>query len=124
MHHLNLYLLHLHLLHVPPQTPSSVCSLLSRLRSNVDGQFLVDGVPFSCCSTFSPRPCIQQRLADGSAHYNYDRRSRELNLWRRGCHQVLMDHYTTIMQSVGLIVLLIWLFEVRRSQTPCHLCVT
>lgn len=74
----------------------------------------MDRVPFSCCSTFSPRPCIQQRLADGSAHFNYDQQSRELNLWRRGCHQALMEHYTTIMQSVGLIVLLIWLFEVLR----------
>lgn len=88
----------------------------------MDGQFLVDGVPFSCCSTFSPRPCIQQRLADGSAHFNYDRRSRELNLWRRGCHQALMDHYTTIMQSVGLIVLLIWLFEVLWPPTTSDLC--
>lgn len=78
----------------------------------MDGKFLVDGVPFSCCSTLSPRPCIQQQLGDSSAHYNYDQQSRQLNLWRRGCRQALMDHYTGIMQSVGLIVLLIWLFEV------------
>lgn len=91
--------------------------LCSRLRSNVDGKFLVDGVPFSCCSTFSPRPCIQQQLGDSSAHYNYDQQSRQLNLWRRGCQQALMDHYTGIMQSVGLIVLLIWLFEVLQPPT-------
>lgn len=84
----------------------------SRLRSNVDGKYLVDGVPFSCCSTFSPRPCIQHRVSDPSAHFNYDQRSQHLNLWRKGCQQALMDHYTGIMQSIGLTVLLIWLFEV------------
>ncbi|XP_041815077.1 photoreceptor outer segment membrane glycoprotein 2-like [Chelmon rostratus] len=86
-------------------------TVMDRLRSNVDGKYLMDAVPFSCCSTFSPRPCIQQQLGNSSAHFNYDRQSQRLNLWRRGCRQALMDHYTSIMQSIGLTVLLIWLFE-------------
>ncbi|KAM8725331.1 photoreceptor outer segment membrane glycoprotein 2-like [Acanthopagrus schlegelii] len=86
-------------------------SVVDRLRSNVDGRFLMDSVPFSCCSTLSPRPCIQQQLSTSSAHFNYDQQSQQLNLWRRGCRQALMDHYTGIMQSIGLTVLLIWLFE-------------
>lgn len=72
----------------------------------------MDGVPFSCCSTLSPRPCVQQQVSNSSAHFNYDQQSQQLNLWRRGCRQALMDHYTGIMQSIGLTVLLIWLFEV------------
>lgn len=102
----------------------SSCLLLpcSRLRSNVDGKYLMDGVPFSCCSTFSPRPCIQQHISDSSAHFNYDQQSQQLNLWRRGCRQALMDHYTGIMQSIGLIVLLIWLFEVLQPQLTHTLC--
>lgn len=84
----------------------------SRLRSNVEGRYLMDGVPFSCCSTFSPRPCIQQQLSDPSAHYNYDEQSQEQNLWRRGCRQALLDHYTSVLRSIGFTVLLIWLFEV------------
>lgn len=78
----------------------------------MDGKYLVDGVPFSCCSTFSPRPCIQQQVSNSSAHFNYDQQSQQLNLWRRGCRQTLMDHYTVIMQAIGLAVLFIWLFEV------------
>ncbi|KAF1377090.1 hypothetical protein PFLUV_G00218320 [Perca fluviatilis] len=86
-------------------------SVRDRLRSNVDRKYLMDGVPFSCCSTASPRPCIQQRLSDRSAHFNFDRQSQQLNLWRRGCRPALMEHYTQILQSIGLTVLLIWLFE-------------
>ncbi|CAB1452258.1 unnamed protein product [Pleuronectes platessa] len=87
-----------------------------RLRSNVEGKFLMDSVPFSCCSTFSPRPCIQQQVSNSSAHFNYDLQSQQRNLWRRGCRQALLDHYTGIMQSIGLTVLLIWLFEVKGQQ--------
>ncbi|XP_021467142.1 photoreceptor outer segment membrane glycoprotein 2-like [Oncorhynchus mykiss] len=82
-----------------------------RLRSNVEGKYLMDGVPFSCCNTFSPRPCIQTQVTNNSAHYNYDWKTEERNLWTRGCRQVLLDHYTNIMQSIGFIVLIIWLFE-------------
>ncbi len=81
----------------------------------------MDGVPFSCCSTLSPRPCIQHQVSNSSAHFNYDQQSQQLNLWRRGCRQALMDHYTSIMQSIGLMVLLIWLFEVLQpwlTHTP------
>ncbi|MEQ2288920.1 hypothetical protein AMECASPLE_027909, partial [Ameca splendens] len=82
-----------------------------RVRSNVEGKYLMDSVPFSCCSTLSSRPCIQHNLSNPAAHVHYDEQSQQLNLWRRGCQQALLDHYTGIMQSIGLTVLLIWLFE-------------
>lgn len=82
------------------------------------GQYLVEQVPFSCCSTLSPRPCIQQQVRDASAHFNYDQLSQQLNLWRKGCRQAMMEHYTTIMRSIGLTVLLIWMFEVLQTWTP------
>ena len=78
----------------------------------MDRQYLVDSVPFSCCSLLSPRPCVQHQVSNRSAHLNFDLQGQQLNLWRRGCRQVLLDHYTGIVQSVGLTVLLIWLFEV------------
>lgn len=81
------------------------------------GKYLVEQVPFSCCSPWSPRPCIQQQLADVSAHFNYDQLSQQLNLWRRGCRQALMEHYTSIMQAIGLTVFLIWMFEVLQILT-------
>ncbi|XP_006793469.1 photoreceptor outer segment membrane glycoprotein 2-like [Neolamprologus brichardi] len=83
-------------------------AVVDRMRSNVEGKYLMDGVPFSCCSTFSPWPCIQHHLSTSSTQ---DEKSQQLNLWRRGCQQALLDHYTGIMQSIGLTVLLIWLFE-------------
>lgn len=87
----------------------------SRLRSNIDGRYLMDGVPFSCCNTFSPRPCIQQHITNNSAHFNYEHQTEILNLWMKGCRQALLEHYTHIMQSIGLTVLITWLFEVRKS---------
>uniref|UniRef100_A0A671N1H1 Photoreceptor outer segment membrane glycoprotein 2-like n=1 Tax=Sinocyclocheilus anshuiensis TaxID=1608454 RepID=A0A671N1H1_9TELE len=75
------------------------------------GKYLMDGVPFSCCNVNSPRPCIQYQITNNSAHFNYDYQTEELNLWMRGCRQALLDYYTNIMHSVGLTVLIIWLFE-------------
>ncbi|XP_072896579.1 photoreceptor outer segment membrane glycoprotein 2 [Hemitrygon akajei] len=83
-----------------------------RLRSNVDGKYLLDGIPFSCCNLNSPRPCIQLQLTNNSAHYNYDYLTEEMNQWMTGCRQALLDHYTPIMQSIGLCMLFIWLFEI------------
>uniref|UniRef100_A0A674MAF6 Retinal outer segment membrane protein 1a n=1 Tax=Takifugu rubripes TaxID=31033 RepID=A0A674MAF6_TAKRU len=34
-----------------------------RVKSNVDGRYLVDGVPFSCCNPSLPRPCLQRSPA-------------------------------------------------------------
>ncbi|KAG7250920.1 LOW QUALITY PROTEIN: hypothetical protein CRUP_005076, partial [Coryphaenoides rupestris] len=45
--------------------------VLARLRSNVEGKYLTDGIPFSCCNTFSPWPCIQHQLTNNTAHFNY-----------------------------------------------------
>ncbi|KFV46233.1 Photoreceptor outer segment membrane glycoprotein 2, partial [Tyto alba] len=85
--------------------------VLDRLKSNVDGKFLVDGVPFSCCNPSSPRPCIQYQLTNNSAHYHYDFLTEELNIWVKGCREALLEYYTAIMRSVGIAALLIWLFE-------------
>ncbi|XP_037551444.1 photoreceptor outer segment membrane glycoprotein 2 [Nematolebias whitei] len=85
--------------------------VIDRLRSNVEGKYLMDGVPFSCCNLNSPRPCIQQQITNNSAHYNYEHQREELNLWMKGCCQALLDYYTHIMQSIGLTVLITWMFE-------------
>lgn len=82
-----------------------------RLRSNVEGKFLMDAVPFSCCNINSPRPCIQSQITNNSAHFNYEHQTEQLNLWSSGCCQALLDYYTNIMQSIGLTVLLTWMFE-------------
>ncbi|KAA0711393.1 Photoreceptor outer segment membrane glycoprotein 2 CRDS2 [Triplophysa tibetana] len=85
--------------------------VVDRLRSNVEGKYLIDGVPFSCCNVNSPRPCIQYQTTNNSAHFNYEYQTEELNLWMRGCRQALLDYYTDILHSIGLTVLIIWLFE-------------
>uniref|UniRef100_A0A8C5G661 Photoreceptor outer segment membrane glycoprotein 2-like n=1 Tax=Gouania willdenowi TaxID=441366 RepID=A0A8C5G661_GOUWI len=81
--------------------------VVDRLRSNVEGKYLMDGVPFSCCNVNSPRPCIQQQINNNSAHFNYEHQTEELNLWMRGCRQALLEYYTHIMQSIGLTVLIL-----------------
>ncbi|KAJ8409060.1 hypothetical protein AAFF_G00240810 [Aldrovandia affinis] len=89
----------------------SSAEVADRLRSNVEGKYLMDWVPFSCCNLNSPRPCIQHQITNNSAHFNYDHRTDNLNLWMGGCRQALLNYYTQIMHSIGSIVLLIWLFE-------------
>ncbi|KAF6365125.1 peripherin 2 [Rhinolophus ferrumequinum] len=83
-----------------------------RIKSNVDGRYLVDSVPFSCCNPSSPRPCIQYQLTNNSAHYSYDHQTEELNLWLRGCRAALLSYYSSLMNSMGATTLLVWLCEV------------
>ncbi|XP_067901233.1 peripherin-2a [Heterodontus francisci] len=83
-----------------------------RVKSNVDGKYLTDGVPFSCCNPGSPRPCIQQQITNNSAHYSYEFQTEELNLWTGGCKQALLNYYTNMMQSMGALVLFVWILEV------------
>lgn len=91
----------------------------SRIRSNVDGRYLLDAVPFSCCNPASPRPCLQYHLTDNSAHYNYDFQSEELNLHSRGCRQALIDYYMGLMNSTGPGVLSVILIQVGNlNNTP------
>ncbi|XP_037118371.1 rod outer segment membrane protein 1b [Syngnathus acus] len=72
-----------------------------RIRSNIDGRYLLDGVPFSCCNPASPRPCLQYHLTDNNAHYSYEFQNEELNLYNRGCRQALIDYYMDLMNSTG-----------------------
>ncbi|KAJ7996618.1 hypothetical protein DPEC_G00238920 [Dallia pectoralis] len=82
-----------------------------RVRSNVDGRFLFDGVPFSCCNPSSPRPCIQDRLNNNSAHYNYEHQTEELNIYARGCREALVTYYMGLMNSIGAGVLSVFLVQ-------------
>lgn len=96
--------------------------LLSRIGSNVDGQYLMDGVPFSCCNPSSPRPCIQGQMTNNSAHYSYDHYTEELNVWKRGCREALLSYYGGMMTTIGALVLLVTLLEVRTSFCIPFLC--
>ncbi|XP_028661514.1 RDS/peripherin-like protein xRDS35 [Erpetoichthys calabaricus] len=82
-----------------------------RIKSNVDGRYLVDGVPFSCCNPSSPRPCIQHQMTNNSAHYNYDYTTEELNVYRRGCREALVSYYMGLMNTIGVVVLLFFLIQ-------------
>ena len=88
---------------------------LSRIGSNVDGQYLMDGVPFSCCNPSSPRPCIQIQMTNNSAHYSYDHYTEELNVWRRGCRDALLSYYGGLLNTIGALVMLVTMLEVRAT---------
>ncbi|XP_004713674.1 rod outer segment membrane protein 1 [Echinops telfairi] len=66
--------------------------VIDRTQNNVEGLYLTDGVPFSCCNPHSPRPCLQSRLSDPYAHPIFDPRQPNLNLWAQGCHGVLLKY--------------------------------
>nr|AAH82458.1 Unknown (protein for MGC:84273) [Xenopus laevis] len=82
-----------------------------RIKSNVDGRYLMDGVPFSCCNPSSPRPCIQMQITNNSAHYSYNFQGDELNIWVRGCREALLGYYTGIMATNGAAVTLSFLLQ-------------
>ncbi|XP_015194283.1 rod outer segment membrane protein 1b [Lepisosteus oculatus] len=82
-----------------------------RVKSNVDGRYLVDGVPFSCCNPSSPRPCIQYRLTNNSAHYNYEFQTEDLNIFTRGCREALVNYYMGLMNTIGAGVLSVFLLQ-------------
>lgn len=78
----------------------------------MDGRYLVDGVPFSCCNPSSPRPCIQYKLTNNSAHYNYEHQTEELNIFIRGCREALVGYYMGLMNSIGAVVLTVFILQV------------
>ncbi|XP_051900903.1 peripherin-2-like [Pristis pectinata] len=77
-----------------------------RIKSNVDGRYLINSVPFSCCNPSSPRPCIQHQITNNSAHFNYEVESEELNIWMKGCREALLNYYTGTMATISTAVLL------------------
>ncbi|KAM6915828.1 peripherin-2b [Xenentodon cancila] len=82
-----------------------------RVLSNVEGKYLMDSVPFSCCNPGSPRPCIQHHLTNNSAHYDYDHRTEELNIWTWGCREAVFSYYSSIMTGIGGLVILTFILE-------------
>lgn len=85
----------------------------SRVKSNIDGRYLLDSVPFSCCNPMSPRPCIHSQLTNNSAHYNYEYQEEDLNIYLRGCREALYSYYTCLMNGIGAVVLSVLLVQVR-----------
>ncbi|GAB1302161.1 Rod outer segment membrane protein 1 [Apodemus speciosus] len=84
--------------------------VVDRIQSNVEGLYLIDGVPFSCCNPHSPRPCLQSQLSDPYAHPLFDPRQPNLNLWAQGCHEVLLGHLQGLsgtLRSVLAVTLLL-----------------
>ncbi|KAM4721009.1 rod outer segment membrane protein 1 [Rhinophrynus dorsalis] len=82
-----------------------------RIKSNVDGRYLMDSVPFSCCNPSSPRPCIQMQITNNSAHYSYNYQTDELNIWVRGCREALLSYYSGMMATNGAAVTLCFLLQ-------------
>ncbi|XP_007943074.1 rod outer segment membrane protein 1 [Orycteropus afer afer] len=83
-----------------------------RIQSNVEGLYLTDGVPFSCCNPHSPRPCLQSQLLDPHAHLIFDPRQPNLNLWAQGCHGVLLGYLQGLASTLGSILAVTFLLQV------------
>ncbi|KAM4846735.1 rod outer segment membrane protein 1 [Thomomys bottae] len=85
--------------------------VVDRIQSNVEGLYLTDGVPFSCCNPHSPRPCLQSRLSDPYAHPLFDPRQRNLNLWAQGCHEVLRGYLQDLSSTLGGLLAVTFLLQ-------------
>ncbi|XP_048217674.1 rod outer segment membrane protein 1 [Perognathus longimembris pacificus] len=85
--------------------------VVDRIQSNVEGLYLTDGVPFSCCNPYSPRPCLQNRLSDPYAHPLFDPRQHNLNLWAQGCHEVLLGHLQDLSSTLGSMLAVTFLLQ-------------
>lgn len=101
-----------------PVLTSKLSLSCSRVLSNVEGKYLMDSVPFSCCNPGSPRPCIQHHVTNNSAHYDYDHRTEELNIWNRGCLEAVFSYYSSIMTSIGVLIIISVFLEVRDCPHP------
>ncbi|CAO2584614.1 Rod outer segment membrane protein 1 [Lemmus lemmus] len=85
--------------------------VVDRIQSNVEGLYLIDGVPFSCCNPHSPRPCLQSQLSDSYAHPLFNPRQPNLNLWVQGCHEVLLGHLQGLSATVGSMLAVTFLLQ-------------
>ncbi|XP_011718754.1 rod outer segment membrane protein 1 [Macaca nemestrina] len=85
--------------------------VVDRIQSNVEGLYLTDGVPFSCCNPHSPRPCLQNRLSDSYAHPLFDPRQPNQNLWAQGCHEVLLEHLQDLAGTLGSMLAVTFLLQ-------------
>ncbi|KAF6334160.1 retinal outer segment membrane protein 1 [Rhinolophus ferrumequinum] len=85
--------------------------VVDRIQSNVEGLYLIDGVPFSCCNPHSPRPCLQSRLSEPHAHLLFDPRQPNLNLWAQGCHGVLLGHLQELASTLGSMLVVTILLQ-------------
>ncbi|KAM8817516.1 rod outer segment membrane protein 1 [Rhynchonycteris naso] len=86
--------------------------VVDRIQSNVEGLYLIDGVPFSCCNPHSPRPCLQNRLSDPHAHPLFDPRQPNLNLWAHGCHSVLLEYLQGLASTLGSMLAVTFLLQI------------
>uniref|UniRef100_A0A671LMG8 Peripherin-2 n=1 Tax=Sinocyclocheilus anshuiensis TaxID=1608454 RepID=A0A671LMG8_9TELE len=66
-----------------------------RISSNVDGKYLMDG-----------------QITNNSAHYSYDQYIEELNIWKRGCRDALVSYYGGMMNTIGILVLMVTLLQI------------
>uniref|UniRef100_A0A8C6QSV1 Rod outer segment membrane protein 1 n=1 Tax=Nannospalax galili TaxID=1026970 RepID=A0A8C6QSV1_NANGA len=85
--------------------------VVDQIQSNVEGLYLIDGVPFTCCNPHSPHPCLQSQLSDPHAHPLFDPRKPNLNLWAQGCHEVLLGHLWGLSSTLGGMLAVTFLLE-------------
>lgn len=56
-------------------------------------------------------------MTNNSAYYSYDHYTEELNVWKRGCRSAMVSYYGGLMNTIGVLVMLVTLLEVRVQPT-------
>jgi len=67
-----------------------------------DGEFYTDSVPFSCCSSDSPAPCIHDDVLKIHGRYGYNP-AMKLTINTDGCGPVVSDTLQTTLIGCVLI---------------------
>jgi hypothetical protein len=80
--------------------------VFSSLRYIVDGDFIKDDAPFSCCNIESARPCVHHDVTSPKAHVNT---RPEGTLYTTGCNDALEAYWNKNVISPALWVLSITL---------------
>ncbi|CAG7734155.1 unnamed protein product [Allacma fusca] len=68
-------------------------------------------VPFSCCNSASPRPCVHDRVRISSPFIRYQY-PRDLTIYTEGCSVILQASYETLLKVILSITGITLLCEV------------
>lgn len=78
-------------------------------RAMVDGDILVENVPFSCCDSKILRPCVTADVMNFNSRKSY----KAVTLYKKGCSALLADEFENrILQPVGMFVMALFFVQV------------
>ena len=89
---------------------------MSACRYMVNGEFIKDDAPFSCCNVQATRPCVHHDLRNISVHRKLGSHG---TLYTDGCNDKLEDYWTTfVLDPVFGALLVVLTLQARLPLNP------